>query len=206
MLARVVYQPARILVGYMQVITQIGLVLGFELPPIIQKVISTLKPLAMSIKGIIQLDCLGAIDFYQEWIVRVLVIPSVLVAIVSLRYSYEVRRGEATDAAGNLKANVFFIIFVLYPGALLLSVSLLLCYPSSILPDLYDLSLRPAVSQVSATKPSVCSTADSWTGRSACLRQTTRSIATAAGMRSIRSSQAWSSLLSPSACRAVLWS
>ena len=94
-----------------------GLVLGFELPPMIQKVISALKPLAMSIKGIIQLDCLGAIDFYQQWIVRDLVIPSVLVVIVSLRYSYEVRRGEEADAAGNLKANICFIIFVLYPGA-----------------------------------------------------------------------------------------
>jgi hypothetical protein len=115
-LARVVYQPARILLGYMQVITQIGLVLGVELPPMIRNVISTLKPLAMSIKSFFQLDCLGAIDFYQEWTVRVLVIPFVLLGLVSLWYAFEVRRGEAVDAAGNLKANIFFIIFVLYPG------------------------------------------------------------------------------------------
>lgn len=61
-------------------------------------------------------DSLGAIDFYQEWIVRVTGIPFVLVALVALRYSFEKRQGEAADAAGNLRANVFFIIFVLYPG------------------------------------------------------------------------------------------
>ena len=117
MLARVVYQPARILVGYMQVITQIGLVLGFELPPKLKWIIKLLKPLAMSIKSFFQLDCLGAIDFYQEWTVRTLVIPFVLVVLVTLRYSFEIRRGEAkADAAGSLRANIFFIIFVLYPG------------------------------------------------------------------------------------------
>ena len=61
-------------------------------------------------------DSLGAIDFYQEWIVRVVVIPLVLVGLALLRYIFEKRRGEAADAAGNLRANVFFIIFVLYPG------------------------------------------------------------------------------------------
>ena len=117
MLARVVYQPARILVGYMQVITQIGLVLGFELPPTIKSIVKLLKPLAMSIKSFFQLDCLGVIDFYQEWTVRTLIIPFVLLVLISLKYSFEIRRGEAAaDAAGNLRANIFFIIFVLYPG------------------------------------------------------------------------------------------
>jgi hypothetical protein len=116
MLARVVYQPFRILVGYMQVITQIGKVLEFDLPPNIQSVINSLKFLAMNLKGIFQLDCIGGISFYDEWLVRVLVIPVVLVGLASLRYSLEKRRGEAADAAGNLMANIFVIIFVLYPG------------------------------------------------------------------------------------------
>ena len=100
MLARVVYQPFRILVGYMQVITQIGTVLEFDLPPRIQSVIDSIRFLAMNLKGFFQLDCLGGISFYDEWLVRVLVIPFALVGLVSLRYSFEKRRGEAADAAG----------------------------------------------------------------------------------------------------------
>jgi hypothetical protein len=116
MLVRVVYQPFRILVGYMQVITQIGTVLEFDLPPRIQSVIDSIRFLAMNLKGFFQLDCLGGISFYDEWLVRVLVIPFALVGLVSLRYSFEKRRGDAADAAGNLMANLFVIIFVLYPG------------------------------------------------------------------------------------------
>ena len=56
MLARVMYQPARILVGYMQVITQIGKVLNIELPPMIGQIIKTFKLLAMSVKSVLQLD------------------------------------------------------------------------------------------------------------------------------------------------------
>ena len=56
MLARVMYQPARILVGYMQVITQIGKVLNVELPPMISQIIETFKLLAMSVKSVLQLD------------------------------------------------------------------------------------------------------------------------------------------------------
>ena len=56
MLARVMYQPARILVGYMQVITQIGKVLNIELPPMIGQIIETFKLLAMSVKSVLQLD------------------------------------------------------------------------------------------------------------------------------------------------------
>jgi hypothetical protein len=56
MLARACYQPARILVGYVQVISQIGLVLAFELPPMIQSILTKLAPFALNLKSIFQLD------------------------------------------------------------------------------------------------------------------------------------------------------
>ena len=51
-------------------------------------------------------NSLGVVSFYDEWLVRVFVIPFLLVGLVCMRYSFEKRRGEAADAAGNLRANI----------------------------------------------------------------------------------------------------
>ena len=100
----------------MQVITQIGKVLNITLPPMIHGIIDNFSLLAMSIKSFLQLDCLGVVRFYDEWVVRVFGILLIMVSAAALRYKFEKRHGQAADAAGNLKANIFFIVFVLYPG------------------------------------------------------------------------------------------
>ena len=51
-------------------------------------------------------NSLGVVSFYDEWLVRVFVIPLLLVGLVCMRYKFEKRRGEAADAAGNLRANI----------------------------------------------------------------------------------------------------
>ena len=62
MLVRVVFQPMRILIGYGQVVNQIGLVLAMDLPPLIQKMFNVLSVLAINLK-ILQIDCLGDLSF-----------------------------------------------------------------------------------------------------------------------------------------------
>eukprot|EP01051_Picozoa_sp_SAG22_P006424 SAG22_NODE_420_length_10739_cov_7.090320_10_plen_314_part_00 len=118
MLMRIVYQPTRIVIGYLQVVTQIGPVLDLEWPPMIQTLLDTLKPYAIDLQWIVQLDCLsgGALDFYATWVVRVFVIPAVMLSCVGLQYCYEQRRLGHHTAAGYAKANSFVIVFLCYPG------------------------------------------------------------------------------------------
>lgn len=117
-LLRVVYQPVRILVGYIQVVTQIGPVLDLEFPANIRAVFEALKPFTIDLQSILQLDCLsgGLLDFYATWTVRVAIIPALMLCVVGLQYCYERRRVGASPAAGIFKANAFVVVFLCYPG------------------------------------------------------------------------------------------
>jgi hypothetical protein len=117
MLLRVLYQPGRILVGYIQVVSQIGLVLDIKLPPNIAAVFESLKPFAGFLTELFHLGCIGTFSFYEKWIIKVFLIPAALLSAVMLRYVYVRYRGDATavkNAAGSLRSNVFFILFLLY--------------------------------------------------------------------------------------------
>eukprot|EP01051_Picozoa_sp_SAG22_P005396 SAG22_NODE_319_length_12493_cov_33.326475_2_plen_727_part_00 len=118
LLLRTVYQPIRIIVGYMQVVTQVGPVLALDYPSGIDSIIQFLKPLAIDLQSLLQLDCLTGKDFgfYTFWLVRVLVIPAVMMLFVGLRYLYERRGGNQSTATGYAKANLFVVVFLLYPG------------------------------------------------------------------------------------------
>jgi hypothetical protein len=113
---RVMYQPSRILIGYFQVVSQIGIVLDIALPPKIQYVFDQLSPLAMNLKTFFQLDCMAAVGFYEEWCARVFILPLLMIAMVALRYYYERRRNLVDDAGDNFRANLFVIVFLLYPS------------------------------------------------------------------------------------------
>ena len=117
MLLRVLYQPVRILVGYIQVVSQIGLVLDIKLPPNIAYVFEWLKPFAGLLTELFHLGCIGSFSFYQKWIIKVFLVPAALLSAVMLRYVWVRYRGDATaakNAAGSLRSNVFFILFLLY--------------------------------------------------------------------------------------------
>ena len=117
-LLRVVYQPVRIIVGYIQVVTQIGPVLDLEFPRYIRTVLEALKPFMIDLQSILQLDCLsnGLLDFYASWVVRVFVIPAAMLGFVGLQYCYERRRVGHSTAVGLFKANAFVVVFLCYPG------------------------------------------------------------------------------------------
>ena len=66
---------------------------------------------------LVHLGCIGTFSFYQKWIIKVFLVPAALLSGVTLRYVYVRYRGDATaakNAAGSLRSNVFFILFLLY--------------------------------------------------------------------------------------------
>eukprot|EP01045_Picozoa_sp_COSAG04_P021873 COSAG04_NODE_2392_length_4215_cov_30.281873_2_plen_985_part_01 len=117
MLFRVVYQPLRILVGYVQVVSQIGLVLKLDFPPYVRQMFIWLKPFAVDIKSLFQLECLSDLKFYHEWVLRVFIIPLILVGIAGSHYAYMQRKSGSSgvDAAASLRSHLFVILFVVYP-------------------------------------------------------------------------------------------
>jgi hypothetical protein len=119
LLLRVLYQPVRIIVGYIQVVTQIPPVLDLDFPPGIQQILGHLKPLAVDLQSVVQLDCLAGtqITFYGFWIVRCFVLPALMMGVVGLQYAYERQRVDRSTTLGYFKANTFVVIFLCYPGA-----------------------------------------------------------------------------------------
>lgn len=127
---RTVFQPTRILVGYVQVVNQIGIVLAVDLPPAIARVFSYLGPLAAMVKSIVTLDCLGDFTFYTQWSLRVFLIPLVLIAMASAKYLVDRRHSQrAGIAKSTYLANLYFIVFLLYPGICNDAFSMFNCRP-----------------------------------------------------------------------------
>ena len=100
----------------MQVVTQIGPVLDLEFPDGIQRILNTLKPLAIDLQSILQLDCLAGSDFtfYAFWVVRCFLLPGLMLAAVGMQYVYERRRVDHATAMGYFKANAFVVVFLCY--------------------------------------------------------------------------------------------
>ena len=121
-------------------------------PAMIRSVFDTLSLLAVNLKSILTIDCLGNFEFYDEWIIRVFVLPLAMVAIAALRFAY-VRRTNpeaANDAAGSFRSNVFVVIFLCYRAS----------HPQPAHLSSAEFLLRGAQPE-SATRRSRCSTAGS---------------------------------------------
>jgi hypothetical protein len=101
---------------FAQVVTQIGPVLDLEFPDGIQRILNALKPLAIDLQSILQLDCLAGSDFtfYAFWVIRCFLLPGLMLAAVGVQYVYERRRVDHATAMGYLKANAFVVIFLCY--------------------------------------------------------------------------------------------
>ena len=107
-----------------QVVTQIGPVLDLEFPDGIQRILNVLKPLAIDLQSILQLDCLAGSDFtfYAFWVVRCFLLPGLMLAAVGLQYVYERRRVDHATALGYFKANAFVVVFLCYVSLLDISM------------------------------------------------------------------------------------
>jgi hypothetical protein len=94
-----------------------GLVLDIPYPRLIQQVFESLKPFAGLLTELVHLDCLGNFSFHEKWIAQVFITPLVLCSLAVARYAYVRHRGDETavkNAAGSLKSDAFFILFVVY--------------------------------------------------------------------------------------------
>ena len=72
-LARCVWQPFRILIGYGQIVNQISVVLAIEFPPFIHAAFEMLSILAVNLKQILQINCLteGFFSFCEFSLLRI---------------------------------------------------------------------------------------------------------------------------------------
>ena len=101
-------------------VTQIGPVLDLQFPEGIQRILTALKPLAIDLQSILQLDCLAGSDFtfYAFWVVRCFLLPGFMLAAVGMQYVYERRRVDHATALGYFKANAFVVVFLCYVSLL----------------------------------------------------------------------------------------
>ena len=106
-------QPAKLIISYVQIVGHVGAVLHFQFPPIWSKVLSLFRPLVANIRGIVALECAGLTDFYQTWIVEVVMIPLTLLLFLCGWYLYRAKNEGATVALNKFFSEAFFLLYAL---------------------------------------------------------------------------------------------
>jgi WD40 repeat protein len=113
--------PLRIMVGFAQVYAHLPRVLEMTLPPHITYHTGWLLPLSNPIDIVSTLlgwssECAN-IDYYVMWGVKIFMEPAILLACCAMYKVYEVRiQGRETgDAVAHLRANMYFVLFLVYP-------------------------------------------------------------------------------------------
>jgi hypothetical protein len=108
-------QPVRILIGFVQIVAQLGHVLHIDLPPLMTKIINFMRPLLADIWGfLVHLDCIGLGDVYSRFVLYVFAMPLCLFMSVIMWYLWQ-RRHHPADARAQLLSNTFVVIFLCYP-------------------------------------------------------------------------------------------
>eukprot|EP01046_Picozoa_sp_COSAG06_P030555 COSAG06_NODE_2910_length_6103_cov_2.350600_2_plen_219_part_00 len=111
LLIRSLYQPARILIGWGQIVSKLGVVLHVTLPPMVSELFSMLEPLAADLQAVLHLDCFTA--FHTKWLIKIFVVPAIGLALIFLRYAQRIRRGEDRDKeADKAKDYCFVLVFI----------------------------------------------------------------------------------------------
>ena len=114
----------------MQVTAQLGLVLDLEYPTIFKQIMDALHPFVdffHTLSVFTDVECAGLGSHTIRWLMKVVVVPSVLFLIAGLYYAYDVRK-ERQTAFMQFKSNAFFIVFFTCKSVLRLSVALLVMY------------------------------------------------------------------------------
>lgn len=112
MVMRASFQPLRIVITYIQVTCQLGLVLDIEFPPMFTALLDLLRPFIDVFKFIsfYNLECWDQYSYGIKWIVKIAITPSVCFMVAGLYYLYEQKKQRPT-ARMHLKSNIFFAIF-----------------------------------------------------------------------------------------------
>eukprot|EP01046_Picozoa_sp_COSAG06_P022113 COSAG06_NODE_1694_length_8699_cov_57.094767_1_plen_2376_part_10 len=115
---RSTFQPFRILVTYMQVTSQVGPVLRIKFPDVFEEIVEVLKSVNFW-DHLFDAECEGLDDFTSMWVVRIIVLPSILIGFIFVYFMIE--RGLASTsndkekAATHFQSNVFMAVFFVYP-------------------------------------------------------------------------------------------
>ncbi len=117
----------RLVVGFYQILGQIGNVVDIELPEPVPQLASLVKILFLDVRNIIKLDCWDVGGFHGKLVTNLLVIPVVYIAGCIFIYTSQIRTISQVVAAGaadesayvtakvKLQRNLFLGIFLLYP-------------------------------------------------------------------------------------------
>eukprot|EP01050_Picozoa_sp_SAG11_P018742 SAG11_NODE_2882_length_2871_cov_3.451659_2_plen_337_part_00 len=136
----VVAQPVKIIVGFAQVVVQIGNVLRLEMPKNITMVINVLKPLVANVlESFVPVGCFTTLDYYQRWNLQIVAVPMILA--LSVCGIYCVQRLAAArnavdepdmlcrnaDAVQRLRSDLGLVVFIIYPTVCSAAFSTLNC-------------------------------------------------------------------------------
>eukprot|EP01050_Picozoa_sp_SAG11_P017849 SAG11_NODE_2621_length_3168_cov_2.076572_1_plen_827_part_00 len=127
--ALAIVQPVKIIVGFAQVVGQLGTVLRLELPPGITRLIDSLKPLIANLfDSFLPMGCIATLDYYERWLIQTLAVPIMLLAMVTLLFVRDRRRAVSTTGQTSalqsemaqchqrFSSRVSLVVFVLYPN------------------------------------------------------------------------------------------
>ena len=116
LVVRVNVQTVRIVIGFGQVVGQLGSVLHVKYPEHIATLLNQVKEI-FAFGVFDDLDCVGISGFYPMWTLNVVGIPLVSAFVCLAIYSWgRCRNADATKVKQQLWANAFTAIFLIYPS------------------------------------------------------------------------------------------
>lgn len=112
LVGRLSFQPARMLITYAQIVSQLGGVLRIEFPRLFTYILDMIRPFLEVLSFGLSAECIGLGGFVRKWAFRVVMIPLVLLLLAAANYWRQRRQPGNDDAAKlHLKTNLFFITF-----------------------------------------------------------------------------------------------
>ena len=120
------FQSARILISYVQVVSQLGDVLHVQLPPLFVEWLATLRFLTVDLSAFLSQCMMPCLSVYKLWMIYVVAVPAVMAGLVALLYAVDLKR-EVKDAGDKFKIRGYFVLFLVYPTVCRRSFSLFNC-------------------------------------------------------------------------------
>jgi hypothetical protein len=109
--------PAKIFISYWQIVAQMGNVLHFQFPDLLDAMIRKMKWVVTGIQGIVATECIpGFNGYYASWRLEVFMVPGTLLGAVLLYYLSRRATVGPAAALATARNEAFFIIFICYPS------------------------------------------------------------------------------------------
>eukprot|EP01043_Picozoa_sp_COSAG02_P027024 COSAG02_NODE_1575_length_11877_cov_43.830871_5_plen_2345_part_00 len=117
----------RIMVGFLQILSQASMVLDLRFPSPIPELMELVSLMLGDVRDIVRMDCWNIGGFYGKFVTNVIAVPTVIFTICFALFQNQKRTIEATIRGGGasesaretaqvqLRKNVFFGIFMVYP-------------------------------------------------------------------------------------------